>query len=148
MCFQGEVDVVLAGKVIRFDGVRGFGFIAPDGGGEDVFVHANDLLDEESLFRPGTPVEFETFQGDRGPKASSVRVVGRSSAESHASRPAPVRRSDPDEEGLCDVLSSTGFMREVTETLVEGVPTLTAAQIVQVRNCLSGVARGHGWVEL
>lgn len=136
---------MLAGKVIRFDGVRGFGFIAPDGGGEDVFVHANDLLDEESLFRPGTPVEFETFQGDRGPKASSVRVVGRATADT--SRPTPVRRSDPDEEGLCDVLSPSGFMREVTETLVEGVPTLTASQIVQIRNSLVGVARGHGWVE-
>ena len=33
-----DAGIMLTGKVIRFDEVRGYGFIAPDGGGEDVFA--------------------------------------------------------------------------------------------------------------
>ncbi|WP_345034392.1 cold shock domain-containing protein [Kutzneria kofuensis] len=39
------------GRVLRFDDVRGFGFIAPDSGSEDVFVHANDLSEDKSVFK-------------------------------------------------------------------------------------------------
>ena len=42
-----DAGMMLTGKVIRFDDVRGYGFIAPDGGGEDVFVHANVLGDDK-----------------------------------------------------------------------------------------------------
>ena len=37
---------MLTGKVVHFDDMRGYGFIAPDKGGEDVFVHANVLADD------------------------------------------------------------------------------------------------------
>ena len=63
------------GKVIRFDEVRGYGFIAPDGGGEDVFVHANVLGDDKYVFGPGLRVEFEATDGDRGPKAYTVNLL-------------------------------------------------------------------------
>lgn len=62
---------MLTGKVVRFDEVRGYGFIAPDGGGEDVFVHANVLGDDKYVFGPGLRVEFEVSDGDRGPKADA-----------------------------------------------------------------------------
>lgn len=66
---------MLTGKVVRFDEVRGYGFIAPDGGGEDVFVHANVLGDDKYVFGPGLRVEFEVTDGDRGPKAHAVHLL-------------------------------------------------------------------------
>jgi cold shock CspA family protein len=66
---------MLTGKVVQFDDVRGYGFIAPDKGGEDVFVHVNVLGEDKYIFGPGLPVEFESTDSDRGPKAISVRII-------------------------------------------------------------------------
>jgi cold shock protein len=129
---------VISGKVLRFDDVRGYGFIAPDDGGEDVFMHANDLRDEKFLFTPGTAVEFDVVEGDRGLKASSVKILDRS----------PTRSSTgADDEVMCDVLSPRELMQELTEALLESAPTLTAAQIVQVRQRIAKLAHAHGWLE-
>ena len=64
------------GSVKWFNGEKGFGFIAVDGGGADVFVHYSEIdsggyrsLDE------GQRVEFEIGQGNKGPQATGVRVV-------------------------------------------------------------------------
>ncbi len=82
---------MLTGKVIRFDEVRGYGFIAPDGGGEDVFVHANVLGDDKYMFGPGLRVEFESTDGDRGPKAYAVHLLpDRGPAPAAAPAPSPV----------------------------------------------------------
>jgi CspA family cold shock protein len=70
-----DAGMMLTGKVVRFDEVRGYGFIAPDGGGEDVFVHANVLGDDKYVFGPGIRVEFEATDGDRGPKAYAVNLL-------------------------------------------------------------------------
>ncbi len=61
------------GTVKFFNAAKGFGFITPDDGGKDVFVHANDL--GGALINEGSKVEFEVVQGKKGPQASSVKVV-------------------------------------------------------------------------
>ncbi len=61
------------GTVKFFNTGKGFGFITPDGGGKDVFVHANDI--GGANLQEGTKVEFEVVQGKKGPQASGVRVV-------------------------------------------------------------------------
>jgi cold shock protein len=61
------------GTVKFFNAAKRFGFITPDDGGKDVFVHANDT--GGALLQEGTKVEFEVFDGKKGPQASAVKVV-------------------------------------------------------------------------
>lgn len=61
------------GKVKFFNTGKGFGFITPDSGGKDVFVHANDT--GGVTLNEGNKVEFEVVQGKKGPQASNVRVI-------------------------------------------------------------------------
>ncbi|MBW1601371.1 cold shock domain-containing protein [Streptomyces sp. JJ66] len=131
------------GKVVRFDDVRGYGFIVPDDGGEDIFMHANDLQDDKSLYRPGAVVEFELGHGERGPKASVVSVVEAAPGRSGGAQPGYVGE---DEDVLCDVLSTREFRQELTEALLESAPTLTGAQILQVRQAVGRLARDHHWL--
>lgn len=136
---------MVAGKVVRFDEIRGYGFVAPDTGGEDVFLHVNDLQFDKRLLGPGALVEFDVEEGDRGLKASHVRMISRG-----AERMAPVTRSEPrvaDDDVMCDVLSVKEFLEEVTETLLDAAPSLTGEQIVHVRQRMAQVAHTHGWVE-
>ncbi len=64
----------VGGSVSWFNAEKGFGFLAPDSGEPDVFVHASTLQNADALDE-GQRVEFEIDQGDRGAKALNVRVV-------------------------------------------------------------------------
>jgi CspA family cold shock protein len=64
------------GTVKWFNGEKGYGFIAQDGGGPDVFVHFSAI--EGSGYRnleENQPVEFEITQGPKGPQAEKVRAI-------------------------------------------------------------------------
>ncbi|MBS3756864.1 MAG: cold shock domain-containing protein [Desulfobacterales bacterium] len=53
---------------------RGFGFLIPEGGGEDVFFHVSALKEVKiEALREGDHVEYEAETGDKGPKATEVR---------------------------------------------------------------------------
>jgi CspA family cold shock protein len=71
------------GSVRWFDPERGFGFLAPEDGSGDLFVHASEILGEGGarLLREGQAVEFEVGEGDRGPQARGVRVIGEVAAD-------------------------------------------------------------------
>ncbi|MCX4852232.1 cold-shock protein [Streptomyces canus] len=146
------------GQVVRFDGTRGYGFIAPDHGGEDVFLHVNDLLIPEASVRSGLAVEFEIEDGDRGLKASRVRLAQTlgSAGQAVVSRPrvpaasegtAVDPSSEENQETMCDVLGSAEYTREVTELLLASAPELTGRQIVEIRARLVQFGRRHSWVE-
>ena len=60
------------GTVKFFNESKGFGFITPDDGGKDVFVHANGLSDQ---IREGDKVSYEVEEGRKGPNAIDVKVI-------------------------------------------------------------------------
>ncbi|MFO7968254.1 MAG: cold-shock protein [Archaeoglobaceae archaeon] len=63
----------MRGNVKFFNEMKNFGFIEPDEGSNDVFVHRSAV--ESGSLNEGDVVEFETEEGDRGPKAVNVRKV-------------------------------------------------------------------------
>jgi CspA family cold shock protein len=121
---------VVRGKVVRFDELRGYGFVAPEGGGEDVFMHVNDLDVDKRLITPGVVVEFTVEDGERGLKASGIRLVRQAG-----------------DGGAEDLNPAHDFREELTEALLTGVPTLTAEEVLRVRRCVLELVRDHGWLD-
>lgn len=58
----------------RYDADRGFGFITPDAGGADLFVHVSVVRGAEVL-QEGDRVRYKVRQSDRGPQADAVERV-------------------------------------------------------------------------
>ena len=70
---QGGSSLMSSGKVKWFNESKGYGFIEPDGGGRDVFVHYSAIQGEGyKTLSEGQMVEFEVTQGEKGPQASNV----------------------------------------------------------------------------
>ena len=62
------------GTVKWFNDAKGYGFITPDGGGKDVFVHHTAIqMDGFRTLKEGERVEFDVTQGPKGLQAANVR---------------------------------------------------------------------------
>jgi cold shock protein len=135
------------GKVLQFDTSRGYGFVAADDGGEDVFLHASVFDGDPNELTPGTPLEFEVMAGDRGRKAFAVRfAAGKPVTHMEAVVPAQATAVIDDEQ-MCDVLSQSEFAEAITEMLLKTIPALNGSQILEVRKCLLDLANDHGWID-
>ncbi|HEY7142668.1 MAG TPA: cold shock domain-containing protein [Streptosporangiaceae bacterium] len=141
------------GKVLQFDPARGYGFVAADDGGEDIFLHASVYDGDPSDLVPGVSLEFQVMAGDRGRKAFGVRFAEPGSPASPPSAlpqpasPQPQVFSGPDEEQMCDVLSQAEFGAELTELLLNTIPALNGPQILELRQNLTEFAKKRGWVD-
>jgi CspA family cold shock protein len=141
------------GSVLQFDQIRGYGFVAADDGGDDIFLHASVFDGDPDELAPGTRIEFGVMAGDRGRKAFAAHLVdGDPNVDGDSNRaaepaepPRAIAGSEPEEEQLCDVLSPVEFGRELTELLISTVPELTGQQIVQIRLSMLEFAKKHGW---
>lgn len=60
------------GKIKFFNETKGFGFITPDAGGEDIFVHSTGLIDK---VRENDNVSYEVQQGKKGLNAVNVKLA-------------------------------------------------------------------------
>jgi len=67
---------VTQGTVKWFNESKGYGFITPDGGGEDLFVHFSAIsADGYKTLQEGDRVSFEQAQGPKGPQATNVEKI-------------------------------------------------------------------------
>jgi cold shock protein len=68
--------VMAAGKVKWFNNAKGYGFILPDGGGDDLFVHYSSIeMDGYKTLKAGQEVEFDLLQGPKGNHAVNIRMM-------------------------------------------------------------------------
>ena len=65
-----------SGTVKWFNDSKGYGFIAPDGGGKDLFVHHSNIAGSGfKTLAEGAKVEYTAEQGAKGPQATNVQPV-------------------------------------------------------------------------
>ena len=70
--FHFNILIMSNGTVKFFNNAKGFGFITPDDGGKDVFVHKNDLVDQ---IREGDKVSYDVSEGPKGLNAVDVKAI-------------------------------------------------------------------------
>jgi len=64
------------GTVKWFNASKGYGFISPNNGGDDVFAHFSAIeMDGYKTLKEGQHVEFEIQQGPKGPQATHIRAL-------------------------------------------------------------------------
>jgi len=65
---------VAKGKVKWFNERKGYGFISPEDGGEDLFMHRSNIAElEAGPLQEGQEVEYDVGEGQKGPQATNVR---------------------------------------------------------------------------
>jgi len=71
-----DIMTIETGTVKWFNEGKGFGFIAPDSGGKDLFAHFKEIQGEGfKVLTENQRVEFEVTQGQKSPQTSRIRAV-------------------------------------------------------------------------
>jgi CspA family cold shock protein len=73
---RGGVSSMATGTVKWFNADKGYGFITPEDGGEDLFVHHSAIVGEGyKTLAENAKVQFEPEQGQKGPQATNVTLA-------------------------------------------------------------------------
>jgi CspA family cold shock protein len=114
------------GVVKWFSESRGYGFITPDGGGNDVFVHSTGIKGTGyQNLKEGQRVEFEIIQRSKGPQAENVTSSAGGSPQEEPQSAAPIERGgapgyrSPAETASGDPAVVSGPTTEQTDRLGE-----------------------------
>ncbi|WP_374108882.1 cold-shock protein [Pseudonocardia sp. ICBG1293] len=83
------------GTVTWYDEGKGFGFVTPDSGDEDVFVHARSLAEGLTWLAEGDRIAFEVAQAEKGPQARDVHLVRAGAPPAAPKRSAPAPAAGP-----------------------------------------------------
>ena len=76
------------GQVKWFNNAKGFGFILPDDGGDDLFAHYSAIgMEGYKTLKAGQLVSFETVEGPKGLHASNIRPVEEDDSEPQVANP-------------------------------------------------------------
>lgn len=71
-----ENQVAKSKGIIKFfNQQKGFGFITPEGGGKELFVHTSNVTGDPQALREGQKVEYVEAQGRKGPEATEVTLI-------------------------------------------------------------------------
>ncbi len=83
------------GTVRWFNNKKGYGFLQKKSDGKDIFVHFSAIsMEGYKTLKAGDQVEFEVTDGEKGPQASSVVVVGSQPVESEKVEEKPAETSE------------------------------------------------------
>lgn len=75
LIYFSERHIMATGTVKWFNDAKGFGFVTPDGGGEDLFAHFSAIaMDGFKTLKEGQKVQFEVTQGAKGKQASNIKA--------------------------------------------------------------------------
>lgn len=70
--YKINYNTMQKGTVKFFNETKGFGFITPENGGQEIFVHSSGLIDS---IRESDSVKYEVEQGRKGPNAVNVTIA-------------------------------------------------------------------------
>jgi cold shock protein len=120
----------MTGRIVQFSASSECGLIQPDDGTARVFLHADDVSPSWRTLEPGAAVRFCCVPGVRGPHAYNVVLLS-------ANSPRPATEME----------DRRNYDEEVMAVLVAQAPSITAAEITEVRKQLVLLAADHGWLE-
>jgi CspA family cold shock protein len=88
-----------SGKVKWFNNAKGYGFILPETGGEDLFVHYSSIqMDGYRTLKAGQSVEFDMQEGPKGYHAVNIRSAEEQTELAPADEPVDAERPAPQPE--------------------------------------------------
>jgi CspA family cold shock protein len=113
------------GTVKWFNNAKGYGFILPDGGGDDLFAHYSAIqMDGYKTLKAGQPVEFDIIEGPKGLQATNIQ----SATEDGLPIEVYEEEAVPDETQSASHTNGDAATSEVVSVTVDGPAASAFAQ--------------------